>query len=107
MFLTSKKFILLWYLASASESWYNINLFNIQLKYVFIHLYSKSKRRVKWKGDNVKHNRSEVFSSFSNMWVFVSDLKENIQHKLPGASNAKGSMESLHEITDMEKNHSY
>lgn len=34
---------------------------------------------------------------------FVSDLKEDIQHRLPGASNAKGSTVSLHGITDWEK----
>ena len=37
------------------------------------------------------------------MWVLLSDLKENIQHKLPGAPNAKGSVGNLYGIADMEK----
>ena len=37
------------------------------------------------------------------MEKFLFDLKENIQHKLPGAWNAKGGMGNLRGIADAEK----
>lgn len=49
----------------------------------------------------IVHLRS--LPSLNVNFFFLSDLKENVHHKIPGASNAETSIRSLRGISDMGK----